>query len=321
MNNSNITSTERDLLLMQLANHLSVKGRTIMGSKLGSFIAIAVSPRPFRTLGKLRDFAKQELHDMVIEIPQTNEKITDLCFQIRNLSKDEVFPIPTANVESFISHEELWRLFSNPTIKLEVGIKLDGQAVMAANAACFELETRSISRLDKEVYRELANEFLSVLHIDESLKNELNGIIQQPEFYSTWIKKLRETRTESFDLLRRWEEARADLVASRLKTSLIEKGIESKVIDEVLKNARPVPKSNSSQTAAHPLKRAAAFVDRNNKSSQGYGVYSFNDTNLSDVNWLRRVWHDAIDQMSLNDLRDLKINSGIMMDCLRHNSK
>jgi hypothetical protein len=177
------------------------------------------------------------------------------------------------------------------------------------------LEFKKISEDD---YRRLVKDFISSLPPDQY--SQANNIVMGQSFAKPWTQFLHEhCGAEKF---KDWESKRVAWVFDSLATRLNEAGVSDHTrtrLIELLKTSRDAlrsPHRNKMFSVHHSdsrTKSLSATTPSVNRSKQSLTVGQVDNT---DINHVRDTLHRAIDQMSLEELRALRIPVGLLIDLM-----
>lgn len=307
MQNSVLSVQEMAVIARALEVHAVKSGnRRILGAQLGFIINEAVRPRHLRELGGVRKIAVTALADLLHPVPVSAQD-PDIAFEIKpRQSQTAIVPrIPDSATE--VAGADLWRLFSNPKIACSLTVTPAGEVCFIPPHDMPQSESAALTRPSAEDYRRLAVSFAQLEN--DPLKTELMAVAKLPDFYNSWIVALRRLRTQERNLLKSWEILRSDFIADSLRTQLQQAGLDVVRASEIVATARPIV----------PQRSAMVALDANAKREPAYSAAAespASKNNVDELSVLRRVLHEAIDRMSLADLRELRIPAGAMIDVL-----
>jgi hypothetical protein len=172
-----------------------------------------------------------------------------------------------------------------------------------------------LRKLTGEDYRLLAGQFAAQWP-DDVARERMQASLEPANFYNGWIASLRAARTAEANPLGMWEATRAEHVARRLGEQLVAAGVGEARAAEILANARPATGPRI------PRVRAMDDGDARHHQSKGWAKKDALSPLLAgpEVQSLREILHLAIDRMTLNDLRDIRVPIGLLLEIDRQQS-
>lgn len=311
-----LTTAQRAAVANYLAIQAQEKGPIILGAQLGLLVSQALAPHSMREFGGLKALVASDLEDMVSRI-SVMEQTADTIYQIHQTATGSVAVVPLANEPRPVAGADLWRFFSNPNADCRLLVNGDSQVFVTTVNAPQPDGMKTLTRMQAEEYRELAKQFAAeVLDVASALA----PILQQADYYTSWITKLRELRTPNRNLLAKWESLRAEHVAQRLHDRLQELGVEAAKAAEIILKARPIRRPQPSATVDEVTSRAR-YVEQQTAVAVQLAHHIGRSTRAATVpaepdQLLRRMVHAAVDQMSIAELRELRISAGLLYDAL-----
>lgn len=299
MQESKLSPVDVATLTKALTDYALINGPRILGAQLGNLIGAALQPRSARELGTSnRAIIATELSHLLKEVdpaPNASDRIFHVVTGSAAATIQRPLTPPPDSLRE-IAGRELWQCFSNPNISCQLFASTQGTVLLGGIDTSVPEEFRSLTRLTSDDYRRLAQAFID--SVPSEFREVLQGCIGNPDFYNPWIAALRALRTPSRNLLKDWEVRRSEFIASKLSEALFSAGVLLSHAVEMVSLARP--------------SRVAAVTSPENSQEPPQPV-----AEPPAIEVLRKLAHAAIDQMSLSELRDLKIPVGLLYDAQR----
>lgn len=308
MQTLNLSAHEIAVIAQAIDAHAAQReDKRILGAKLGSIISEAIRPKQLRELGGMRKVANTALTSFLTPIAQMPGD-SDAIFEIKGRAELALVgnQIPESPTE--VAGATLWRLFSNPRLACALTISQVGGVQAQKVGPDLPIPTGTLERPTTSDYHHLAQVFAS--QEDEPTRSSLLEVMDAGDFYNTWIAKLRSLRTPEHNLLKRWETLRSEYVATKLYNALIDAGLDAVRASEAVANARPVVGARLPRPPLDPVRVEAPTTARTDVPHLKPAVP------VDELSALRKILHDAIDRMSLVELRELRIPAGALIDAV-----
>jgi len=270
-------------------------GPTITGGQLAALIRAAAPGMEIRSIvgiskgpGALTEFIKSHLSDTVERIGSQGSDAL-----LRIVGRD-------LEAASSAASPQLWRTFVSPNSDQHLvlsgagGVLISREAAASIDAGETEVEKATVEEHDR-----IRADFVKTLP-DRSVAL-LGGLAADAEF-EDWIAAMREQLPGS---MRDWGHFRrkrlSELFTARIKSLAVKELVQQTVIEQV----------KASELAAYgKAVKAADAAKRPSKPTKDGG------DGTDRVAAARRMAHAAIDLLSYDDLRALKIPLGVMLDTI-----
>ncbi|KPW41129.1 MULTISPECIES: hypothetical protein [Pseudomonas syringae group] len=296
-NHRRLSSAENHKIHVALQASLRSQGVDLLGSQLGQFIAKAVAPKSIKSLGGVRSIVDSDLSDAV-EFVEPRQ--SDFLFRIKLKAAE---PLRELVEPVVVSGMDLWRYFSNPNVPCALGVDLEQRVIVTPPDQPFDSSVKQLRRMEIEEYRQLA-ELYAKEQVDPTFKQELMSIVEDSWLYAKWIACLRYNRGHATNYLKSWEIKRSELVIGRLRDELEKAGLEPTLATVVADGGRPQGvKPRGSETAVIRLEQP---TETPMPRSQG-------DGDVSELAQLRALLREAVDYMSLDDLKAIRVPLGVVV--------
>lgn len=273
-------------------------GPNILGSRLGGLINAALAPQNVRDFGGLRLLVQTALSPYVRSLGLSVEA-QDYMYEIITASQAGKRPLHTPQSTQEVVGADLWRFFSNPNIECAMAVSPPSVVVVAPRAEQLPAGVVALTRMESSQYQTWAKEFAE----EHGLSQQFEASTLAPDFYKAWIPALRKVATAGMNYLKAWEILRTDKVAQHLTDQLKAAQVDALRAAEIVKLARPVGRPSRSVIA--PLMVA--------EPRKPYLDTSIPSSTQSDLTSLRQVLHRAIDVMTLEELREIRVRAGTWM--------
>nr|WP_314481431.1 hypothetical protein [uncultured Pseudomonas sp.] len=280
---------------------LRFSGADILGSQLGQYVARAIAPKTIKSLGGIRSIVASDLND-VVEFVEPRQ--SDFLFRI-TLQATE--PVREIIEQTTVNGAQLWRYFSNPNVHCTLGVDEAYQVIVSSPEQPFAAPVKLLNRMQAEEYRTLALAYAQE-QSDDDFRAELLDLVNEAWIYAKWIECLRTKRTTSINYLKSWEIKRTELVVTRLREELERVGMDPSHATLLADGVRP------------PLKKKA--VDEPQSPSYAIAVSDDSlpdDGETRELKELRALLRQAVEHMSLEDLKAIRVPAGVWL-ALRHKS-
>jgi hypothetical protein len=290
----------RASLLSTAAKH----GPDILGAELGQVVKRAVAPKTIKSLGGLKSLVGSELSGIVAYV---DSLISDTLYRVIVSDQGSVY---TSHSLALEFDAGVWDGFSNPNVNNFVGFDTkSSRIIVAAPSESYGPEVKPLKKMTADEYRLLAQEYANEQG-NQELKAELLEVIQLPAFYPKWFAALqRYRRIASVNYPKTWEIKRTGLVMSRLQQELEHAGLNA---DRAFALANEVcSRSSRNSYKATPL---YAPVWQTKPPIDNAGPLASASKDLHD---LRELMHRAIDQMSLDDLKEIRVPAGLLLEAFQ----
>lgn len=271
-------------------------GPTITGGQLAALIRASAPGLEIRSIvgipkgpGALTEFIKAHLSDTVE--------------RIGSQGSDALLRIVGREVEpsEHTASPQVWRTFVSPNSDQHLvlsgggGVLLSREVPASADAGETEVKKATVEEHDR-----IRAEFVDTL--PEQSVAALGELAAPNAEFEKWIAAMREKLPHS---LRDWGHFRrkrlSELFAARIESLALKEPFERTVLEQV----------KASELAAYAkATKAAAAVSRTSKATNGGGV------GADRLAAARRLAHAAIDLLSYEDLRTLRIPLGVVLDTI-----
>ncbi len=301
-----ITAQEIAVIARALEVHAAEKGvRRILGAQLGAIINEAIRPKHLREFGGMRKVATFALTDLVLATAPSPDD-SDAIFEIKAHPVQVAAARKVPEIPTEVAGADLWRLFSNPRLPCELSATPEGAILAAVSKEGAAVSASTITRPSAEDYHRIAVQFAS--QQDEPYCSKLQPVLGSQDFYNSWIAALRFLRTPELNLLKRWETIRSEFVSSRLHSSLVSAGIDEIRASEIVAAARPAIAQRTVRSVLAPQ----TAIESSIPSQESF--VSKQITPADELSTIRRILHDAIERMSLAELREVRIPAGALLN-------
>lgn len=291
-----LSAVEIQQIRLSLQFNLRNHGVNLLGSQLGQFVAKAIAPRTVKSLGGIRSIVEADLSDAV-EFVEPRQ--SDFLFRIKLAATK---PVRELVEPTTVSGTELWHYFSNPNARCLLGIDAAQQIIVTPDNMPFTSNVKPLRRMQVDDYRELALAYAQE-QVDDGFREELMELLDDGWFYSKWINCLRHNRSQAANHLKSWEIRRTELIVTQLRQELEQAGLEPSQATVLADGVRPqAPKK-------WPTAEAPAAVQPTEAVAQA--VHEDGDT--KELRDLRDLLRQAVDQMSLADLKAIRVPIGILL--------
>ncbi|WP_394654042.1 hypothetical protein [uncultured Sphingomonas sp.] len=270
-------------------------GPTITGGQLAALIRAAAPGLEIRTIvgipkgpGALTEFIKSHLSDTVERIGSQGSDAL-----LRIVGRDVE---PSAQTAS----PQVWRTFVSPNSDQHLVLSGGGVLLSRETPASADAGETEIGKATVEEHDRIRADFVDTL--TEQSVAALGEFAAPDAEFGKWIAAMRERLPGS---LREWGHFRrkrlSELFAARIGSLALEKSFERTVLEQV----------EASEVAAYgKANKAAAAAKRPVKVTDG------GDVDADRVATARRLAHAAIDLLSYEDLRRLRIPLGVVLDTI-----
>lgn len=279
--------------------------KRILGAKLGSIISEAIRPKHLRELGGMRNVANTALTSLLTPVPQRPED-SDAIFEVKSRTEQALTTTQIPDSPTEVAGAALWRFFSNPRLACALTISPTGTVQVQRIGAEFPIPTSTLNRPTTADYQQLAQVFAG--QEVEPTRSDLLSVMDEDDFYNTWIARLRSLRTPQNNLLKRWETLRSQFVATELYRALTDAGLDAVRASETVSTARPVAGLRQPRPQS-PVELKGDIPTQNLDLSQPKPALV-----TDELTALRSILHDAINRMSFAELRELRIPAGALVD-------
>jgi hypothetical protein len=291
------------LIVRSLEIRLLESGPAILGSQLGLLINQAISPLSCREFGGLKEFVDAHLSQVVrgLGVPADGH---DYHYQILlepHAAKAAV-PVPDHLLE--VVGDDLWRFFSNPNLACALAVSASGTVLAAPSADLLPTEAVELRRMQAVDYQQWAEEFAAA----HSLVAEYQQAAAADDFYKVWIPLLRKAVKGPTNFLKSWETLRTEKVAHQLANELMQAQVESSRVAEIVRLARPVGRPARTHAPVHSSSSLQLELPRFRMATEASVT-----TEAGELAQLRRLLHLALDVMSLEELREVRVSAGAWM--------
>jgi hypothetical protein len=290
------------------------KDTPILGSALGSILIPFIAPNRFSGIGGLKAFVSKYLHDTVVWVGRTSDIPGDDKYQIIG-SRDWV------DVNS-LSPGIFWSAFSNPYVPGRFSLSSTKDILCFCSEPTTQIPTdwQEVSKVTEDDYRELARDFIASL--DSTLTTEASNIVSKPGFNASWIQFLKSKG--GLNSLRKWEKKRIDHILVKFRKSLEDADCAEKTVSELesmLVNSRDLSQkradiARTSSSSRRPYLDPLTFQNTKPLDYARYNRSEIPGSSNEDAEF-RDLMHKAIDRMSLDELRALRVPIGIILDLVR----
>lgn len=279
-------------------------GPEILGAELGQIVKRAIAPKTIKSLGGLKDLVANELSGIVAYIDSLN---SDTLYRVK-VSDQGSFHNPPNLTLQFDSG--VWDGFSNPNVDMFVGFDAKSSRILAtAHSESYGPEVKPLKKMTSDEYRLLAQEYAGEQG-NQDLKAELLEVIQLPAFYPKWFALLqRYRRMTSVNYPKTWEVKRTGLVMARLQQELEQAGLSADRAFALAKEvcSRGSRNSYKAPPLYTPVWQAQPSIDNAGSVSPA----------SQDLHGFRELMHRAIDQMSLDDLKEIRVPAGLLFEAFQ----
>ena len=296
-----LTSEQAVKVHQSLNASLRYSGADILGSQLGQYVARAVAPKTIKSLGGIRSIVDSDLSD-VVEFVEPRQ--SDFLFRI-TLQATE--PVREVIEQTAVKGAQLWRYFSNPNAHCTLGVDAAYQVIVTAPEQPFATPVGLLNRMQAEEYRALALAYAQE-QPDDEFRAELLELVNHAWMYAKWIECLRTKRTASINYLKSWEIKRTELVISRLREELERAGMDPSQATLLADGVRPTLKKKAVDEPQTPS--YAIAVNDNSPADGG---------EAKELQALRALLRQAVDHMSFEDLKAIRVPAGVWLT-LHHKS-
>lgn len=291
-----LTSLETQQIHQSLQFSLQNHGVELLGSKLGQFISRAIAPKTIKSLGGVRSIVESDLSD-ALEFVEPRQ--SDFLFRIKLKAAK---PVRELIVCDTVFGDDLWRYFSNPNVRCFVGVDTAQQVIVTPSDMPFAPDVKLLRRMEVEEYRELALAYAQD-QTDGEFREELTGLLGEPWFYAKWIECLRNNRSHAVNHLKSWEIRRTELVVTRLRQELESAGLEPSQATVLADGVRPQLSKRRPITELPTTDRVTELA----------ADVAHEDGGVKELRDLRDLLRQAVDQMSLADLKAIRVPVGILL--------
>ncbi len=290
----------RAYLLSTAAKH----GSDILGAELGQIVKRAVAPKTIKSLGGLKSLVGNELSGIVAYVDSLT---SDTLYRVRTSDQSTFYTSPSLALEFDAG---VWDGFSNPNVDSLVAFDTrSSRIIVAAPSESYGPEVKPLKKMTTDEYRSLAQEYADE-QINQELKAELLEVIQLPAFYPKWFAALqRYRRMASVNYPKAWEIKRTGLVMARLQQELEQAGLSA---DRAFALASEVC-SRSSRNSQKAIPLCAPVWQAKPPTDNAVSLSSAS----KDLQDLRELMHRAIDQMSLDDLKEIRVPAGLLLEAFQ----
>jgi hypothetical protein len=298
-------------LIDSLARWHATRDAVMYGSQLGQMVGEIIRPITVRECGGLKAMVERELGALVAPLPEAPG--SDVRYRILVPPDTSVYQLPSGHPiadEHEVAGVELWRLFANPRLTAQLAASPAGEIVVAAADRQLSAGKNLLRKLTSEDYRLLAGQFAAAWPNDTA-RQRMQASLQVPEFYNGWIEALRQARTPDLNPLKQWEITRAEHVARTLGEQLIAAGVDSARAADIVANARPSSSPRGTRIPADSSHTASVSTRYDKVPPRTTHPVS------EDTAWMRDMLHLAIDKMSLDELREIRVPAGLLLEVTR----
>lgn len=310
---TSLAASQLEQLKQSLVRWQATRGSLLLGAQLGQLVGDVIHPASLKGFGGLKALVERELLSLVVPVSEPGS--ADIRYQIVLPPGEAVLATPTHDLtlegERKVAGAELWRLFANPRLGTTLAANTAGDVFAAAAEHQLSTGLIVLRKLTSEDYRLLAGQFAATLPASAD-RERMQAALQAPEFYNGWIATLRQARTPEMNPLKQWEAVRAEHVARRLGDELRNANVDDARAAEIVAAARPNLSAQASRVAmgtdaAHGQASAVATTP---PPSAVRGV-------TDDTSLMREMLHLAIDKMALNELLEIRIPAGLLLEISR----
>jgi len=288
----------RTALVTAAAKH----GPDIIGAELGQFVKRAIAPKTIKSLGGLKSLVGNELSEIVEYVDSLS---SDTLYRLRVSDQGATYPSPSPLTDV---GPGVWDGFSNPNIDCVLGVDVSSDRIFVCTPESLAPSIKRLKKMTSDEYRVLAQDYACAQE-GEELRTQLLETLQHPNFYPRWISVLRHhARLTSVNLLKTWEIKRTELVRARLVQELEQAGIGPDrayaMASLVCSRTSQSSYKASKQSESPPSKQAKPAID----------VVASLPSAAKDLQDLRNLMHQAIDRMSLGDLKEIRVPAGLLLE-------
>ena len=267
---------------------------TITGAMLGSLIQSAAPELDFRALvgipkgpGALKEFVASHLSGL---LERTGNQGDDIIYRIKG---HEI-----TDAESV----DIWKNFVSPSSPRHLVLERGRQRLVSRSAAAsLDSDEVEIAKASEAEHDAIRASFMASLPPHEA--SEVAERVPQDAIFPVWISEL---RTHVPDVIRKWGVHRKDrlfnLFCERVDALKLDAALRDKVIAQI----------KASQHAAYARQKDEKASNKDGRTSDRW----IGNEHASDAVAVtaRSLAHVAVDLMSYDDLRSLKLPLGVMLD-------
>lgn len=293
-----LSSSELFQIQQSIITILRNNGTDILGSQLGQFVARAIAPKTIKSLGGIRTIVESDLSDAVEFVePRQSDFLFRIKLKAAEHGREVIERVP-------VNSAELWRYFSNPNVRCILGVDSTDKVIVTPTDQPFTSEVKVLRRMDAQEYKTLAHAYAQEQG-DENFQAQLSSLLDDSWFYSKWIECLRTNRTNSINYLKSWEIKRTELVVGRLREELEQAGLDPSQATVVADGVRP-----QASVRKRPIEEAVVAAQATD--SGAHPLYEDGDT--KELRDLRALLRQAVDHMSLADLKAIRVPVGVWLE-------
>ena len=279
-------------------------GPKILGSQLGVLVNQAMFPLNCRDFGGLKEFVDGHLGQYVKGIGISAEA-NDHSYQILIEPQASKRPAQVPAQAQEVVGDNLWRFFSNPNLACSMATLAPSSILVAPTADLLPPESVELRRMQAADYKEWAREFASTHEISE----EFEQAAATADFYKAWIPMLRKANAGPINYLKSWESLRSEKVAQQLTVELTRAGIEPSRVAEIVGLARPIGRVVRANTPVH-----VPVLSEQLSALRRHSVFEAGEpTVINELSQLRQLLHRALDVMTMEELREIRVSAGTWM--------
>jgi len=274
---------------------------TITGGQLFSLIHRVVPDLDIRAVvgmpkgpGALTAFIREYLLD---DVERIGNQGGDILYQIAGR---EITALPTS------SSPLIWRTFVSPNSSKHLLLIRSTQRVLVRDTPTSTGESElEVAKASPEEHDKIRADFM--VSMPESSAAILREHVAPEADFETWIAALKEYQPQ---MMPQWGQFRrhrlSELFAARITELKLEEPLQRVVLEQI----------KASELSAYDTPKAGKVVSAKQAVRQAGGLNDPTDATLL----ARRLAHVAIDRLSYDDLRALRMPLGVMLDAIRAES-
>ena len=284
----------------------------LLGSRLGNLIQehfrgqsgeIDAAAYIKNHFGGLKQFIAEECKDEVVLIRKSGSD--NVYAHISNVDA------PMGIVGNSHSNKTSpWRAFSNPNLAVDIIVSPETGEIQVWD---FESQPPDsflrVGKLTREDYREMARDFLPRISQPE-VRVQLSDVLKADEFWSQWSLILNSHKNDG--VYTSWIRWRNGEIVTRFRAALVSASLPHNIVEMAVRSLEEshvkVPPRESSKFM-YPRKPVLPEASRDTSSS-----IQRNNNRQEDI-WA--LMHSAIDRMSEDELRQIRLPVGVILDVIK----
>lgn len=303
-----------DEVVANIRNKVLLRGQPVLyGAQLGALVKREVPGVDFKAHGGLREFCQKYLNRFITWNGKKGTNGSDDLYAVVSDTENALTPDADWAPVAGPPNEHAWLTFASTAPHRRLAFSTSSGELVVSKQG-FEgavpdafVEVASVN--EKEL-RQVVEAFLPQVPASEKPLFE-DALAIPTNYYAKWLAALRASSDNK--LPSKWTNHRISSLLSVFKSRLMELGANDARADELLQELR-----DSQEVANSVRKRASSLVSNSaNRPMQMASALPISvDARPEDESLLRLVVQDAVQAMAVDQLRELKLPVGLVLDAI-----